>query len=406
MRIMFYEPNHQGHHLPYLAHMLPAFTHLDTQIQLATTATCRASQEFSRYLSPFVDHLQIITDCQPPADTPIRIARQRAIEVINLAQKHQPDHLFVLYADGLWQVFAARALTGRTTFNHARTKVEGVLFRGGFSYPDAPGLSNRIKRYLFARLLAHNVFDRLLFHDELLDEFARAIRPARSNTQLSLTADPVILLPMRSTLEARNALGIVHTGPIISLSGGIDQRKGADLLIDAFVRYLTQQPHTPAALLLAGPHSQAIVDRLADATIAPHVKSSRIISLNRLLDGQEMFNAAAASDVVTAPYPNHSGRSSIILWAAAAGRRVLAVNRGCVDHVVQRHQLGLTCNVRDPDELTAALHRALEMPWTDADARRCRDYAQFHDAANYQRISSELVRKRLTSSRSGATSLE
>ena len=108
-----------------------------------------------------------------------------------------------------------------------------------------------------------------------------------------------------------------------------------------------------------------------------------------------MFLAAAAADLVMAPYPNHQGRSSIILWAAAAGRPSLGTESGGIGYVIRQQNLGWTCDVSNPATLAESIATAIRAPWNHAHAARVREYAQQHRVEEYQRSASELVRSRL-----------
>ena len=73
MRVLFYQPDYTGHHLAYLARMLPGFVDLPIEIVLATTAEAIASQEFSQSLAAFGDRLKLVPCCTRP---PARLAAQ------------------------------------------------------------------------------------------------------------------------------------------------------------------------------------------------------------------------------------------------------------------------------------------------------------------------------------------
>ena len=185
-------------------------------------------------------------------------------------------------------------------------------------------------------------------------------------------------------------------GRVISLSGVIDKRKGADILAGAFAQAI-RNGLDDATLLLAGPHYDDIKGALAAPEVRTLLDTGRILSIDRLLDEQDMYCAAAASDLVAAPYPNHSGRSSIILWAAAAGTPVLATHRGCIGHVVETENLGLTCDVSDPEELAAAIEAGLNQPWTTSDRERALRYGKQHTVDNYRELNARLVMRRISS---------
>jgi glycosyltransferase involved in cell wall biosynthesis len=134
---------------------------------------------------------------------------------------------------------------------------------------------------------------------------------------------------------------------------------------------------------------------LAESPYREWVEEGSVVSVDRFLDEKEMFAAASAVDLVVTPYPRHQNRSSIILWAAAAGRPSLGTNSSCIAHVINHEQLGMTSDVLDKRVLADAIDAALNMPWSEQDAARVRRYAEFHRIENYQRLSSELVRERL-----------
>ena len=136
-------------------------------------------------------------------------------------------------------------------------------------------------------------------------------------------------------------------------------------------------------------------------TYREFVAAGDIVSLDRYLNEQEMYASAAASNVVTAPYPDHQGRSSIILWAAAAGRPSLGTDASCIGHVIREQRLGAICDVLDTEVLAEAIEKALGTPWTNEDAQRVRRYAEFHRVENYRRVASELVRRRIAGASDG-----
>jgi glycosyltransferase involved in cell wall biosynthesis len=253
-------------------------------------------------------------------------------------------------------------------------------------------LKSRLRRWMFSRLLRKSLFRKLHLDGELLFEFAER-QAADSPTEVVLTPNPVVVEAMISKEEARRALELPVQGTWLSLSGMIARFKGAHLLLEAFNRVVDQDGSL--RLLLAGPHEEQIRSQLQTATFSKHVASGRIVSIDRLVDEHEMYLAAAAADLVLAPYPRHQGRSSIILWAAAAGRPSLGSEDGGIGHVIRTQNLGSTCNVLNDGELAASIVNVLRLPWTDADKARVREYAMSHQIENYQAVASKLVRSRL-----------
>lgn len=394
MHILFYEPNEAGHHFAYLARMLPGFTQLPVRVTLATTESAARSKEFAETIGKLAQQPEVAPLCRPLIkNDPAKNAKRRLEDFQTCIAKLQPDHACMVYADGIWQMAAKAALVGRP-WPKALT-VEGWLFRGGFAYPDARRIHGRATRWLFRRLLRRGLFAKLHMQDELLEAYASRI--GGSPTEIALAADPIQLRPAVSQAEARSRLGLQQALKVIACTGTVSRRKGVDLAMMAF-RKLPAATQENAQLLIAGPHDEEIKSLLASESFAPLVATGRIVSHDQFLGEDEMLLTAEASDLVLASYPNHSGRSSIILWAAAAGRPVLAVNRGCVQHVVQQNQLGWTTEVVDTDKFAESLHRSLQREWSDSDAERVQQYAAWHRVENYRLMSAALVRKRLEAS--------
>ncbi|MEM9109527.1 MAG: glycosyltransferase [Planctomycetota bacterium] len=387
MKLLFYEPDHNGHHFPYLARMLPGFIDPRFELCLATKPSALASDQYERFLKPFEQHLTLYPECAEFKGSSIRTAAHRAREIRQLQRRHNIQHTFVAYADGVWQILAARAFLG-LAWSARRGTLEGILYRGGFTYPGDESFGKRIKRYLFKRMCIKGIFDRLLLDDEYLYDFSHCFAQ-RSKTRCELAVNPVELFDI-SRDAARADLKIESGRRVISLSGMIDERKGADRLVRAFVE-ASRGPDNGTVLVLAGPHKPIIRSLLQDPMVRPFVESKRIYSLDRLLDERDMFRVAAASDLVTAPYPNHSGRSSIVLWAAAAGRPVLGTDRGCIARIIEGERLGWTCNVLDNSEFSHHLVEAIDKPWDESDQARATDYARWHTISNYQKLNAEYV---------------
>jgi glycosyltransferase involved in cell wall biosynthesis len=399
MRLMFYEPNYTGHHFAYLARMLPGFRELPVEIVVATTPQALESTEYAKTLAPLAGSLQITPICSPPPRSPLRNARHRFAELVRAIGTIRPDHVMVCYADGIWDVACAHALLGRRPWPRELV-VEGWIYRGRFGDAVDRRLRSRLRRRLFRQLLRQGLFRRLHIDHELLYDFANPLAGG-TPTELVLTPNPIVLKPAVSKSDARRQLGLPPDGTWISLNGVIAPYKGADLLLDAYRHYLKHEDYPPARLLLAGPHSEGIRQLLRQSPYAELVAQARIVSLDRYVDENEMYASAAAADLVTAPYPRHQGRSSIILWAAAAGRPSLGTDASCIGHVIRQQRLGATCAVTNPAVLAKAIAAMLESPWTEADAARVRSYAEFHRVENYQRIASELVRQHFSKKQTG-----
>jgi glycosyltransferase involved in cell wall biosynthesis len=417
MRVLFFEPFHTGHHFAYFARMLPGFLDLPVELILATTPEATRSEEFARSLGPFADRLNVQACCTPPPrGKPIRNGWHRLNDLDRSITTLRPDHVAVLYSDGLWQVAAARDWIGRRPWSRD-VLVEGWHFRGAFGERSRRSPKDFVERRLFRRLLKSDLFARLHLHHEILYEYARQLQQARDphstgplaqgnaptdtprRTEVVLTADPLVLFDPVEKRKARERLGLPVEGRIVSLNGMISAWKGAVLLLAAFRKRAELLGAASERLLLAGPHDEQVQAQLSQPPFDAWRREGRIVSLNRFLSEEEMFLASAASDLVTAPYAHHPERSSVMLWASAAGRPVLGVDGGCIAHVIGAEGLGWTCHVHDDRAFAEGIQSALSHDWSESDAARVRRYAQFHSVENYQRISADLVRRRCQSGR-------
>jgi len=393
MQILFYLPNHTGHHFAYFARQLPGFLELPVEVVVATTRRALESAEYANLLQCFEQEVTFVTCCTPPPRGTLKNAAHRLRELVQAIKTIGPDHVAVGYVDGIWELAYAWAAIGRRPWPR-RLVVEAWLYRGDFGDQHDPHFRSRLKQRLFAGLLKRGLFAKIHIDHELLYDFA-AEAAAGTPTEVVLTPNPIVLKPMVTKQAARQELGLAADGPWISLSGMIARYKGAYQLLEAYRHCRKQLGDGAGRLLLAGPHEEGVRTLLGHEPYRDWVANGAIGSIDRFLDEDDMFTVAAASDVVVAPYPHHSGRSSIILWAAAAGRPSLGAKDGCIGHVIREHHLGMTCDVVDPATLADAISTALNMPWTADDAQRVRKYADFHRVENYRRIATSLVKKRL-----------
>lgn len=392
LKLLIYEPDYSGHHLVYLSFLLPAFRHLPVETTILTTPQAIGSDEWSRSIGPHRKWISVDTGC---ADSrgggALGSAARRLRDLRRGIARLRPDHVIVMYADGVWQVGAIANLIGRRLAPR-HVPVEAWLWRGGFVYEDAPR-SAAIKRWLFDRVLRAGLFDAMHIDDDLLLHYAEGRRSARG-VRLKLSPNPVKPGELESPEDARLALGLPTEGRLVALLAMIDRRKGADLLLDALLR-LREQGRTDLAVVMAGPLHEEIRTLTKASPYRDLIDAGALIVHDRFLSPEEMFRYACACDLMTAPYPNHAGRSSLIIWAAAAGRPTLGAERGCIGHVIRHERLGWVEDPRDAAAFADAMERALEAPWTAEDAQRARRYADRHSLEAFRQQGSAGVRGQL-----------
>ncbi|MCI0334880.1 MAG: glycosyltransferase [Planctomycetes bacterium] len=393
MRLMFYAPQHTGHHFAYLARMLPGFIGLPVEITVATTPQALQSNEYARTLAPLARSIRLVTCCTPPPRKPLRNARHRFAELVQAIHMINPGHVAVCYADGVWDQAYLSTIAGRRPWPR-ELPIEGWIYRGRFGDLQDRRWKSILRRRMFRGLLRRGVFHKLHLHHELLYEFAANVA-ASTPTSVVLAPDPIVIKPPMTVEAARRELGLPPDGTWIGTVGVIARFKGSDLFLEAFRLRCEHDVQPSVRALLAGPHEDEIRTMLQREPYRTWVAEGRIVSLDRFLNEDEMYAAASAVNVVVSPYPQHQNRSSIILWAAAAGRPSVASDESNVGYVMRKERLGTACKVYDPTLINDAVTATLSTPWTEEDAQRVRRYAEFHRIENYQRISSQLVRERL-----------
>ncbi len=251
MRLLLFEPNHTGHEYVYLARMLPGFLDLPVEIVLATTAVGEASHEFSQTLAQYRDRIRIETCCETAPSRPLANARHRLRELISAVRHVEPDHVGVMYGDGLWQFLVAQWATGRWPFPR-ELPVETWIYRGAFSYSKRRKLRCWIQKRLFTTALRHNLFAAVHLDDELLFDFARKALGDACATRIGLTPNPVWLGPRLTLSEARRRMNLPQEGRIVSLTGMIAEYKGTSNLLEAFHKHCVSGANVAVRLLLAG----------------------------------------------------------------------------------------------------------------------------------------------------------
>lgn len=389
MRVVLYQPNFTGHHLAYLARMLPGFLKLPVDTVIATSQEALDSQEYQKTLKPFESQVTIEACCQMPPAKPLANARHRLREARRVAQQFNADHLCIMHGEGIWLLSALCGLIRRPFPKNL--PIETWIYRGDFAEPHVQSLKSKLKKLLFCLLLKKNTFAAIhLDHEFLYDYAAQAANDTQ--TRLFLTPNPIEIRPLLSLQEARQQLSLPLDGRLMVCSGTITARKGADLLLQAFVEHRKKPQHQQDRLLLAGPFDDHI-QNLIHNKYQTLVDSQTLICINGFLDSREMYLCAAAGDLTVAPYPHYSGRSSIIFWAAAAGRPCLGTQDSCVGYVIEKENLGLICDVTNEQAFNHQLAKAMNMTWTEQDQQRVRRYAQFHSMENYQRVGTTLLRE-------------
>lgn len=390
MRVLVYEPDHGGHRMTYLGQLLPPLVEL-ADVTLVLGKEAPASSEFEAQLGGVLDRIEIDAWVPPAPREPLASGKARAETFAQSMKRHRADHVYIPTADGMAQVMGWNRWRGSNPVPKG-TQVEACMHRGGFAYPTA-GLKAKLRAEFLRRSIQAAPFDVVHFVDVLVTDWL-ADHPSALSGRSRLLADPVGDTRPMDTLGARRALGIEEGGRWIGCAGGMDERKGIDLLVRAFARAAAKGDiRDDDRLLLVGKVSQAVRPSVEDAKEL--VNGGRIHLIDRYVSDGELLASLGSMDVVCTPYPSHIGLSNISLRSVAAHRPVLASTWGWLGEIVPRFGLGWTCDVRDDDAFARAIGDALDRSASYERPEVADRLIEFHSRENFGAMFTARLRERL-----------
>jgi glycosyltransferase involved in cell wall biosynthesis len=240
----------------------------------------------------------------------------------------------------------------------------GILFRPSVhygalgAYRPRPGERLRdLRKDLLYRMMLRNPTVRTVLS---LDPFfpAHAVSHYSHGDKVQAVPDPA-----QSTIEAADRrTGIVDFVPPgrtgLLLFGYLTERKGPLAVLDA-LQLLPSRIAARVAVLLAGRIDPAIRDAIeARCRVLAHDRPELWLRIeDRRLDRAELAALVARSDIVLAPYQRFVGSSGVLLWAARAGRPVLAQEFGLIGRLTRDHRLGVAVDSSDPARLADEIER-------------------------------------------------
>ena len=394
-RLLIIERDHHGHRMTGVRVLLDALLALQRNstcidhIELASTEEGFASLEFKEQLADISHQFgRLSLPRQKLRPGPLSTALTKVQDWRRLVCSGNYDHVYIPYGDGLVQLLAILALLPWVTKKPRSTCVETILMRGSFAYPMSP----KHTRTLAIFGLQHAPFDRIHLIDPLAYKY---VCNARSNLQkrTRLLPDPITPTKPLDRGAAQQALDLPGGQQWIGCIGAIDERKGADLLFNAFARAVESgELAANCRLLLAGRHSE-VVRKLTQSTNDKEI-TNRVVSIDRYLSEEELNYAVAALDVVATPYPGFVGSASIVLRAAAGQRYCLGANTGWMQEIVPQFELGETCDVNNIDSFAQAITAALVSAKTYQPAEKQAAFVQYGTIANVSAHWTDLLREK------------
>jgi glycosyltransferase involved in cell wall biosynthesis len=363
--ILVFEPDVEGHSQEWLQHLVDYVAANEQAAAIAILAPPALCATLSRSLPIVADH-RIRFLAMKPGE--VKLCGHRSLSLAAFArwwvmrrylQRSGADMGFFLCLD-LLSLPLAFGLGTRGK------PLAGILFRPSVHYAAfgnyRPGLGERlrdVRKDLFYRMMLRNPAVATILS---LDPFfpAHAARHYRHGGKVQALPDPAH--PAADAAAAAASSNVVPADRVsFLLFGYLTERKGPLMVLDA-LRRLPARIAARVAVLFAGRIDPAIRDAIETRRqgLAREQPDLWLRIDDRRLDRAELDDLVGQSAVILAPYQRFVGSSGVLLWAARAGRPVLAQSFGLVGRLTREHRLGLVADSSDPAKLAAEMQRMVD----------------------------------------------
>jgi glycosyltransferase involved in cell wall biosynthesis len=366
-RVLVFEPDAEGHSQEWLRHL----------IEFAAAERDRPS--ISIAAPPAICHALANTcpaeilgrvELRPLSERELRWCTDRRLSVAAFARwwtmrRHLRDsgaeQGFFLSIDLLALPLALGLRAGGRTLS-------GILFRPSVHYASfgshRRGFGERLrdlrKEILYRLMLRNPALGRVLSLDPFFPAHAAGYANGHKVEALPDPAHPPVVDRIAAAGNDNNALP--HGRIAFLLFGYLTERKGPLVVLEALER-LPPLVAGRIAVLMAGRVDPALQARLDERRrrLAQLLPELWLGIDDRRLGDDELEGLVERSDVVLAPYQRFVGSSGVLLWAARAGRPVLAQQYGLVGHLTREHRLGLAIDSSDPAAVAAAITQMAQL---------------------------------------------
>ena len=351
----YFEPLTAGH-CAYWAQMVLSAAARDPRIshvRLQTSATL--ADRLGSVISDTKLDLEILSDSQVAAfNEGSLLARGRA-------QWSNTRKILTQHGGRVFLPFFDHAIYGAILDRRPMNgKVSGIIFRPPNDFGYSPTLKRKadaLRRWITYVAARRPALGPLFTLDEGGAEVS-----GKGLRKLVFLADPA---PDANVFNSIQPLARLDGRRWFLVFGALAERKGIFQLLEA-ARKLSPQAASHIGLRFVGKldpsDRENFISQFENLT-RTHPDLALELD-NRFVSDEELAREIMACDVVLAPYQNHVGSSGVVLWAAAAGKRLICQNTGAMGHQVAAHNLGLGIDCTDPEILSQAL--VAEIPVPDA----------------------------------------
>ena len=382
-RILVFEPDAEGHSLEWLQHLSEFVTRQRNDAAIWIAAPQALCDALAQTLSSKAGQRVGVMPLRPHEE---RLCRHRSLIVAAFARwwtmrrclrRSGADAGFFLSIDLLSLPLALGLGVGGGP-------ISGILFRPSIHYgalgyyrPTWKEKARDLRKDLLYRLMLHNGHVRsVLSLDPFFPRYA-ASRYAHGN-KVHAVPDPAF--PLAQTDQATS--GPPRFPPVgrfgLLLFGYLTERKGPLVVLDA-LRLLPERVANRIAVLFAGRIDPAIRGVMeARRSLLTRERPGLWFKIeDRRLEQTELETLVEQSHIVLAPYQRFVGSSGVLLWAARAGRPLLAQDFGLVGRLIRDHRLGAVADSCDPAALANAIERMVDQgPQSFIDTESAKRFAE------------------------------
>ena len=360
-RLLIFEPGAEGHSLEWLQHLIDHVgekTELFVLVSEKLRATLVAAMPADAKTRVHVLALGFLEE---------RLCLQRSLTLAAFARWWvMRRYLLRTNADsGFFLMIDLQSLPLALGLGLGGRRISGILFRPSVHYgaigPYVPSRAerrrDRRKELLYRRMLANPALERVLSLDPFFPAYARTHYPR--GDKVSALPDPAHP-PVEPALPTADDFPPAHRTGFL-LFGYIAERKGPLVVLEA-LSLLPLPIARRIAVLFAGrvdPVLREEMKRRCCALATSHPELWLRID-DRRIDSSELSGLVDRSDVVLAPYQRFVGSSGVLLWAAQAGRPVLAQAFGLIGKLTRDHHLGIDVDTDDAAQLAEQIVRMVE----------------------------------------------
>jgi glycosyltransferase involved in cell wall biosynthesis len=385
MKVMIYELWESGHRYHYVRELIIALSEITQDIILVTSFSAAQSGEFHTHLED-IHNLFLLDDeyqkCCPEKEITLWESSGYFIKAV---KKHNPEHVFAPTANGMIQFLGIRCLLGFGR-HLSSTEIEIMLMSGGVFQ----GWRDNTWGMLW-RLFTKRVNCKVIHVLYPLQKKVYNSHTLKIAEEILLTPEPVSTSINNGKEAARKKLGISITGQYVVAVGGIDKRKGADFLLEAFFKIETNED---IKLLFAGKVSQELKE-LLDSRYKTLIKKEQIIVLNNYLTEDQFTATFLAADIICLPYRHSESSSGIAVRAAAHSRPMLTSKTGWVGRTIPKFQLGCTCDTTNPTEFSKMILKTLDLAKKYQLTQSGQFFVSYHTVKNFRAHWMKRVRQRM-----------